>query len=205
MYYYSKNSRKKVVHSSDCFYIQNSEIDNIDSFETLEEVYQNGYRLCRHCSPIAKQYRKESNALAEFCRKHAALFFFRDKYIGINTPYSRWRIVPAEGRQGFALYHKNTFETKHDNESTVPGYHLQKVRKNSVQSYLEYIVRHEDYRMTHPVFVRPEKKEPPRKGTKQYKKQQKKAERRARKQSIINVLNLIDSLSVQTQPAVAIA
>ena len=57
--------------------------------------------------------------------------------------------------------------------------------------------------MTHPLHIRPDKKEktPPRKGTKRYRKQQVKAEKLARKQSIINVLNLIDSLSDPAIPS----
>ena len=39
MYYYSKNSRRKVIHDGDCFYIQNVDGDSIGIFETLEEAY----------------------------------------------------------------------------------------------------------------------------------------------------------------------
>ena len=204
MYYSSKNSRKKVVHSSDCFHIQDMEVSNIRSFETLEDAYESGYRLCRHCSPIAKQYRKERDVMTEFCRKHAVLFFLHDKFIGICTPYSKWRIVPAKGSKGLALYHKNTYESKRDIESPVPGYHLQRVSEKSVQAYLEYIVEHEYYRMMNPVYIRPQKKakEPPRKGTKRYRKQQAKAERQERRKAIANVLNMIDDLSAQSQSMV---
>lgn len=207
MYYYSKNSRKKVVHSSDCFHIQYVEVDNVGSFETLEKVYQSGYRLCRHCSPIAKLYRKESNSMTEYCCKHAASFFFHDKFIGIHTPYSKWRIIPIEGTNGLALYHKNTYASKHDTESAVPGYHLQKVCKKSVHAYLEYIVEHEYYRMMNPVYIRPQKKakESPRKGTKRYKQQQAKAERYERRKAIANVLQIIDGLSTQSQPMTMMA
>lgn len=207
MYYYSKNSKKKVVHSSDCYYIRNTRDASIGSFKTLEEAYEHGYRLCRHCSPLAVQYRNEAKKLSEFCRKQAASFFLNDRFIGIYTPNSRWKIVPARDGQGLVLYHQNTYETNRDCVSPVPGYHLQAVFKDSLQEYFEYVVDHEYYRMLHPVYIRPEKKEkdPPRKGTKRYKKQQAKAARYARRQAISNVINLIDNLHQPAASAVLMA
>lgn len=203
MYYYSKKSRRKVVHDGDCFYIQNVDGDSIGIFESLDEAYAHGYRLCRHCSPLAVQYRKEVRQLSEYCRKQAASFFFNDRFIGVYTPNSKWRIVPATTHDGFDLYHKNTIEKNKDNDSPVPGYHLQRVYRKTLMEYFECVVDHEYYRMTHPLYIRPDKKEkaPPRKGTKRYRKQQAKAEKRARKQSIINVLNLIDGLSEPAIPS----
>lgn len=54
MYYYSKRSRSKIVHQSTCQHIQNVSVEDVGSFENLEDAYAAGYRLCRHCSPIAK-------------------------------------------------------------------------------------------------------------------------------------------------------
>ena len=53
MYYYSKRSRSKIVHQSTCQHIQNVSVEDVGSFENLEDAYAAGYRLCRHCSPIA--------------------------------------------------------------------------------------------------------------------------------------------------------
>lgn len=199
MYYYSKNSRSKVIHSADCFHIQSVEVDHIGSFETLEEAYASGYRLCRNCSPLAKQYHAESDALVSYCQQYAVSFFLHDRFIGVTAPNSRWRIVPNANASGFLLYHRNTFKTAHDAESAIPGYHLQRIRKKNIYGYLEYIVDHEYYRMMNPVYVRPPKKEPPTKGTKRYKKQQEKAARSARRKAISNILNLIDNLRTKPQ------
>lgn len=205
MYFYSKKSSKKVVHSKDCAYIQNVDIENIGSFETLEEAYEHGYRLCRHCSIIAKQYRKESEALVAYGRKNAVTFFFHDRFIGVRTPIGQWKIIPAANGNQMVLYHHNTFKTNKDSNSPVKNYHYQKVAKDSILGYLEYIVEHEYYRMMHPVEIFPSKKEktPPQKGTKRYKKQQKMLKRIERKRSIANVLNILDSLQEQRQAAVA--
>lgn len=195
MYYYSKNSRRKVIHDGDCFCIQNVDGDSIGIFKTLDEAYAHGYRLCRHCSPISIHYRKEIAEITAYCSQHAVSFFFCDKFIRVKAAHSKWKIVPADGKKGFLLYHKNTYKSEHDDESPIPGYHLQRVSKATVLGFIKYIVEHEAYRMGNPVYIRPPKREPPRKGSKRYKKQQAKAEQYARKQAIINVLNLIDNLS----------
>ena len=88
MYYYSKRSRSKIVHQSTCQHIQNVSVEDVGSFENLEDAYAAGYRLCRHCSPIAKLYRKESDVLQGYCQSHAASVFFKDRFIGISTPIS---------------------------------------------------------------------------------------------------------------------
>ena len=43
------------------------------------------------------------------------------------------------------------FETPHDVDSLIPGYHIQKTKKSNILGYFKYIVEHEYYRMTHPV------------------------------------------------------
>ena len=72
MYYYSKRSRSKIVHQSTCQHIQNVSVEDVGSFENLEDAYAAGYRLCRHCSPIAKLYRKESDVLQGYCQHQSA-------------------------------------------------------------------------------------------------------------------------------------
>ena len=50
MYYYSKRSRSKIVHQSTCQHIQNVSVEDVGSFENLEDAYAAGYRLCRPVS-----------------------------------------------------------------------------------------------------------------------------------------------------------
>lgn len=45
MYYYSKRSRSKIVHQSTCQHIQNVSVEDVGSFENLEDAYAAGYRL----------------------------------------------------------------------------------------------------------------------------------------------------------------
>jgi len=61
--------------------------------------------------------------------------------------------------------------------------------------YLKYIIQHDNYRNHNPYhFIMPV--QPPKKGTKRYKKQQHKAKKRARRDAVNNVLNLINSLEI---------
>ena len=150
MYYYSKRSRSKIVHQSTCQHIQNVSVEDVGSFENLEDAYAAGYRLCRHCSPIAKLYRKESDVLQGYCQSHAASVFFKDRFIGISTPISDWRIIPSGKGNEVVLYHKNTLGDK--KTGPVPRYHLQWVSQNTISGYLEYISDHDLYRNMHPLY-----------------------------------------------------
>ena len=182
-------------------HIQNVSVEDVGSFENLEDAYAAGYRLCRHCSPIAKLYRKESDVLQGYCQSHAASVFFKDRFIGISTPISDWRIIPSGKGNEVVLYHKNTLGDK--KTGPVPGYHLQRVSQNTISGYLEYISDHDLYRNMHPLYPVQSKKNspPPMKGTKRYRKEQKRAAKKARRQSIAHVLTLIENLDTQARVA----
>ena len=84
MYYYCKNSRKKIIHSIECFHVHKTEIDNIGWFESLPEAYEQGYRLCKHCSPLIKYYKREDDEIFDFCRKNGLAVYLGNKCISIS-------------------------------------------------------------------------------------------------------------------------
>lgn len=204
MYYYSKKSRKKILHTQDCFHIMHTDIDDIGWFSTLPKAYGQGYRLCEHCNPLAKHYRRESKQILDFCGKYGLAVHLGHRCIAVTSPQSKWKIAIGKN-MGITLYHKNTFTTDRDDLSEINGYHLQRdVRADSVLDYLTYIVDHDYYRMLNPVCKMPKKKAspPPRKGTRRYRSEQRKAEKRERNRAIRNVLNIIESLHIpQTESA----
>lgn len=207
MYYYSKKSNSKVIHTAECFHTHNTIIDAIGQFESLPDAYSNGYRLCKHCNPLFKHYKKESNEIIEYCRKNGLSVWLQNKCISICSIRSEWKIA-LDKKNRIVLYHKNDFETDRDHLSEIKGYHFQgDVRRSSVVEYLGYIVEHDYFRMLNPVYIPKKKKEspPPMKGTKRYKSAQKRIEKRKRKQAIRNVLNLIDSLNIPSTPTPAMA
>ncbi len=208
MYYYCKNSRKKIVHLTECFHIHNAEIDSIGWFETLREAYEHGYRLCKHCSPLVKHYKREDDEITEFCRKNGLIVYLGNKCISICSTRSKWKLALDKNNR-IVLYHKNDFTTNKDCLSEISGYHLQgDARRKSIVDYLQYIIEHDYYRMLNPVYIPNKKKEspPPRKGTKRYKREQRKVEKYERKRAIKNVLSIIESLNKPSaqMPAMAV-
>lgn len=207
MYYYSKKSRNKIVHTQKCFHIQNTDLDDIGWFESLSEAYEQGYRLCRNCSPIAKHYRKESKEILDFCGKNGLAVYLGCRSIVVTSPRSKWKIAVGSDAQ-LTLYHQNTYETERDHLSEIVGYHLQgDVFKDSVMDYLKYIIDHDHFRMFNPVYNTCKKEVPlPKKGTKRYKKEQRRKEKYERRSAVRNVLSIIASLNVsQKETAQAIA
>ncbi len=195
MYYFNKKSSKKIIHLIECFHVHNNEIDNIGWFETLSEAYDRGYRLCKHCNPLYMHYKKESNEILEFCRKNGMAVNLKNKCISITSVRSKWKIA-LDKMNRIVLYHKNDFTTDKDYLSEINGYHLQRdVRRVTIMGYLNYIIEHDNFRMYNPLYI-PKKKEPPKKGTKRYKKNQRKIKNYQRKMEIKNVLNLIESLNI---------
>ena len=196
MYYFSRNSRRKIVHSFDCFQIGRVDVECVDSFESLEQARKNGYRQCRCCNTLIKQYRKEALALTRFGKGRGFSFRVDDRFVHIDAPRSRWKILRAEGNGRLVLLHENEYQPLRDVGGVLPGYHVQNVSENSILAYAKYIAKHEKYRKTHPVHTSPSKP-PARKGTKRYKKQKKAEKLQAKRRAVTNVLRLIEQVSSQ--------
>lgn len=199
MFYYSIDSKEKVVHYEGCHHLKNIKKENLKNFENIQEVRKSEYRLCSCCSPITEHLKKEQAELENYCLENGLLYFVHKGNLHIRTHHSKWKVLATNNKGVLELHHENSYEKEHDN--SVPGYHKQNFFSDSVLGYLEYINEHEYYRMLNPLHI-VTKKEPPKKGTRRYRGQQKALARKERKRQIWNVINLIDSLSVGT-PCVA--
>lgn len=199
MYYYSKKSRKKILHTDKCFHISQTDIRDIGWFETLPEAHARGYRLCRHCSQLHGQYKRERRRIFDICMKQGLIVLAKRNCLSITSIGSKW-LLTLNANHKLVLYHKNEYVTHRDRFSAVDGYHLQRdARGQSIEEYLQYIIAHDAFRRQQPLFSSPcaaslTQKKPPRKGTKRYKKEQKQQKKRERKQAIRRVLTLIDTL-----------
>ena len=196
MFYYSKKSRKKIVHTKNCFIARGVDPKSVGTFATLAEAFHAGYRLCKRCNPIARQYKKEQEDLLNYCYRNGMSCYYYDRNFKITSTISKWIVtVSPSGRT--QLYHKNTKALPSDEQSFVPGYHYQHVQRGSLMEYLEYINEHDFYRNRHPEMMNKSnaKKAPPKKGTKRWRKEQAKLKSIERKRSIRNVLNIIDSFN----------
>ena len=210
MFYYSKRSHRRIVHTQACFLVRGFDPEAIGTFETLPEALDAGYRLCRRCNPILRQYRKEQMAILDYCRENGMSFHLNDRYLSIISPISQWRVTVSPSGTTM-LYHKNTEFRASDAASAIRGYHNQHIRFQSLLQYFTYITSHDAYRMHHPGAPRaaitkkpPKQKEPPRKGTKRWHKEQTRRRAAERRRAIRNVLALIDSLDAgyTARPAV---
>lgn len=192
MYFYSKKSHSKIVHSFQCSYFEHMDHENTGQFDNLDEARKAGYRLCKCCAPISKYYRKEYYRIKDYAAKNGLLFYLNDGVLIIQTPYSKWKIITNGNKNYIFLYHKNTYNRGKD-KSLVSGYHSQSVRRSSIMGYLKYIVEHDNYRLSNPEYHGPVYSEPPRKGTKRYKKAKMKERKREHYQSVMRVLTLIEN------------
>lgn len=199
MYYYNKKSSWKIIHTKECFRINNQDINDVGWFETLDEAYAKGYRLCRNCSILKNAYKSQCDEIKEFCRKKRMEIFVYDKFIAISSSYGEWKLVPSRQGNHIVLYHMNEFKNE-KKPTRVPGFHKQHTFFDEIMGYLRYIEDHDFYRMVNPLYIKPNKpKKTPPKGSRAYKNMQKKAAYIANKRAIANVLNIIESLGV-SQP-----
>lgn len=192
MFYYSVESKNKVVHYEGCQHLKNIKKENIRSFNSIKEIRNSQYRICSCCSPITAHLKKEHTEIEHFCQENGLSYFVNKGNLHIRTHHSKWKVLVSDNKDVIELHHENSFKKEHND--SVPGYHKQKFSSDSVLGYLEYIDEHEYYRMLNPVHI-VTKKEPPRKGTRRYRGLQKTLARKERKKQIWNVINLIDGLS----------
>lgn len=194
MFYYSKNSRKKIVHKQQCPYCARMKKDNTGLFLSLDEARAAGYRLCIYCSAVGKRYLSEYKTLASYAVENGLSFRYDDGKVLIETPHSSWMIITNGKKHKMFLYHQNA-ENFPNERSLIPGYHSQHFQSNTILGYMEYIVEHDGYRLHHKYHMKnkPEPS-PPRKGTKRYKKLQRKIKRDKRRAEQRNVYRIFEEL-----------
>ncbi len=197
MYYYCKNSKKKIIHLEGCHHIRNSDESNISSFNNITQAENKGYRVCKHCSGLKTYLHSEKEKIQKICKDNGISVNNRLAFLHVDTVYGEWKILFDENDNCLRLYHKNVFET--DKPTLIPYYHDQKFTCDTVSGYLDYIIKHDEFRNANPVRIKKRKPKKPHKGTKAWDKLQKKNKRMQKKREIRSVLNLIDSLKIQPQ------
>ena len=194
MLYYSKNGKSKIVHFVSCRHGKAMLLQNLGSFNTLAEAKRAGYRLCKHCDPLARFYRCESKNVSKFCKSHHMSQRLQGGAICLNTPYSGWQLVCGDEGE-ILLYHRNRWELKRDSKSAVKGFHHQNMQCDSLLEYCEYIVKHDKYRRENPEKKPPKwEHKPPKKGTNAWRSAQKREAKRDRRRAIDNVFHLFAQL-----------
>ena len=193
MFYYSTKFKRMTLHFEGCHHVKSIKNENKAEISSVLQARTEGFRMCKCCSPIQKDYIKNQNEIFDFAISNGIRCYMSRGSMCVQTVREKWLIVATGKGCELELHHKNKYET--ENDDSVPGYHNQHFRRISVMEMLKYISEHELYRMIHPLQVKKQKL-PPKKGTKRWVSQQRTQKKKEKKQQIRNVLNLIDSLAI---------
>ena len=151
MFYYSVNSKERVVHYEGCRHLKNIKKENLKSFNSIKDVRNSEYRICSCCSPITVHLKKEQEKLEKYCLENGLLYVLHKENLYIRTHRSEWKVLASDDKNVLELHHKNSFKKEHDN--SVYGFHKQNFTSDSVLGYLEYISNHDYYRMLNPLYI----------------------------------------------------
>jgi len=160
MCYVCGRSRNKIAHTLSCRYVKMIPDKNRRYFYNRREITESGYGYCKYCAPILKFIKREKKDLDNYSRATGLSYSFdpADGSLNVISRTDTWKII-VNGRMSFIwLYHKNYFDA--EEESMIPGYHFQSVRKSTILGYFEYIARHDIFRELNPLD---EKKKRPKK------------------------------------------
>ena len=194
MSYICGKSRNKIVHTQECRYVKMIPDNNKKYYRSLQEASDAGYVQCRYCAYIKKYLKGNERDLEKYCRLNGVYFYFNpsDGSIDVISKSGKWKIIVNGQKHYIWLYHKNNHGCNY--EDFVPGYHSQKIRCNTLQGYMDYIIKHDQYREEDPLYEN--QKHNTVKGSKKWKKQKKRADRIRRTQSIRYVRALIDNIAL---------
>ncbi len=194
MSYICGKSRNKIVHTQECRYVKMMPDNNKKYYRSLQEASDAGYVQCRYCAYIKKYLKGNERDLEKYCRLNGVYFYFNpsDGSIDVISKSGKWKIIVNGQKHYIWLYHKNNHGC--NSEDFVPGYHSQKIRCNTLQGYMDYIIKHDQYREEDPLYEN--QKHNTVKGSKKWKKQKKRADRIRRTQSIRYVRTLIDNIAL---------
>ena len=195
MLYHCRKSNRKVVHFSGCSYLKGKYKRDLKAFHSLIPTLKEGYKLCKCCNPLEKLYRKDEEEVKKFCYENLIAIDFKGHEINFITLDSEWKVIPIS-RTEYIFLHKNEVSKKKKKDmpkSPIPGYHIQNIRFNNLLPFCEYILRHDNYRDDHPVFIPPPL--PPKKGTKRWKKEEKEKRKKEKKKAASNVLKMLDKIA----------
>lgn len=184
------NPENGIVHYDDCRYVKKTKQDadlTMESFYTLKEARENGYRLCCHCDPVMKRFSHEEPKIRKFCVDHDMFYRLSDGELEIVTKESRWKACISKGRH-LRLYHQNKCGSSYNRTQ----FHLQNYNITTALKLLKYISEHDDY--TRNEFRQDLACKSP-KGSKGYIKALKAEKEKKKKGEVKHVLNLIEALS----------
>ena len=151
MCYICGKSGNRIAHSYDCRYVKLIPEKNRTYYGNRRSAREAGFGYCKYCSRIMQYVRKEKTALDDYCQATGLTYSFNrlDGSLDIKSRSDEWKIVVRHKDDTIRLYHKNQLDL--GEESVIPGYHSQRIRRGTVLGYLDYIVKHDIFRERNPV------------------------------------------------------
>jgi len=150
MYYSSKNSRNRYYHHADCIYVRQIAAQNLLELGSIEEAMVRGFKICPHCSVIARLYSKNRKQIDQFCEKHGFVHYICEgEMFVISDQDTAWRICCDEDSENeLYLMHESKMMTR-KSEEFVPyqfrEYHRQHMGPRTILGYLYCIHDHDLY------------------------------------------------------------
>lgn len=181
-----------------CFYSRR--IKESDKIYTLDEkkLKHKGYTLCRCCSYLGQDYRKDKLKIEKFVKDNHMKVWFEKNEFHIETSIAAWKVVDPGNRDYFLLYHSNDEVyrwLKREQGKILHHYHFQgDVRKDSILEYMEYIKKHDEWR----TGQLNEYKTLPR-TSKRQKKEYQTAKNKSKGKQVRNVLNLLEKIQAERE------
>lgn len=193
MFFYSTKTNKRIFHTENCKYVRAIKEENSGTVVSATQARNDGFRICKCCSRIEKDYKKNENEILKFMYENAIRCNMNKGAMLVETWHEKWMILDSDKNSQYELHHKNQYK-KGINDS-VHGYHNQHVWGSDIMQMFKYIAEHEWYRTVNPLHIKHEKK-PPKKGTKRWLAQQRKQKKKEKNKQIKNVYKLFDSLAI---------
>lgn len=144
MFYYNMKSRKNIVHRASCRCMARRAIHTIGRFASAEEAFSHGYRICRHCNPLANLYRAEEQTLLTICRENGLMLQCFDDCVDVTSAFGQWRLVVEADGKRVSVYHKNAVG-KAKGRGCLAGYHKQDVSCDTLTECVAYVAEHDSY------------------------------------------------------------
>ena len=141
-------------HRPYCKCIKETDTYTESTDKTINQLRYAGYKPCKYCSKLLRQYYKEEKAIRDFCFEHALKYKLVGEALLVSTYYSSWKIVvdyqSTVENKALTLLHENLQKYIQCNRSDGiihKRYHFQKdIYCNTIIGYLQYIVAHEKFR-----------------------------------------------------------
>lgn len=134
MYFYVNDSKSRIYHMKICHHLSRISEDRISSFGDIGECEAYGYKVCKHCAPLKKYFKREEMDIKAYCDANGIWFHNRVAYFYIDTVRSQWKIIYNEELNKLQLYHQNQWNKK--DSSVIPGYYLQDQRVKQSAAFL---------------------------------------------------------------------